>query len=38
MDQTVVQQGMTLDEYIRRMDDDSEPRFEIINGEVVPMN
>ena len=38
MDQTVVQQGMTLDEYIRRMDDDSEPRFEIINGEVVPMS
>jgi len=38
MEQTIVRQGMALDEYIRRMDDDHEPPFEIIDGEVVPMS
>jgi len=32
MEQTVVRQGMALDEYIRRMD---EAPFEIINGEII---
>jgi len=38
MEQTVIRQGMALDEYIRRMDDDREPPFEIIDGEIVLMS